>query len=95
MTERTTSAEDTQNQHCQCVRTIVDNIKLNLEMKTITINGQIFAKTDDNGTLKYNKCEDVDEKVQELMAKWLKKSRHDCEQSCKRDEMKKQQQRID
>ena len=57
------------------------HIKLNLEMKTITINGQIFAKTDDNGTLKYNKYEDVDEKVQELMAKWLKKSRHDCEQS--------------
>ena len=25
MTERTTSAVDTQNQHCQCVRTVVDS----------------------------------------------------------------------
>ena len=51
----------------------IHHIKLNLEMKTITIDGQIIAKTDDTGVLKYNKYEDVDEEVQELMAKWLKK----------------------
>ena len=58
------------------------HIKLNQEMKTLTINRQIIAKTDDNGVLKYNKYEDVDEDVQDLMTKWLKKTRrHDCEQS--------------
>ena len=50
------------------------HIKLNLEMKTITINGQLIAKTDDNGTLKYNKYEDVNEEVPDLMAKWLRKN---------------------
>ena len=56
-------------------------IKLNQEMKTITVNGQIIAKTDDNGVLKYSKYEYVDEHVQDLMTKWLKKTRrHDCEQ---------------
>ena len=50
------------------------HIKLNLDMKTITINGQLIAKTDDNGTLKYNKYEDVDEEVQDLMAEWLRKN---------------------
>ena len=49
------------------------HIKLNLEMKNITIEGQIIAKTDDNGMLKYNKYEDIDEQVQDLMTKWLKK----------------------
>ena len=58
------------------------HIKLNLEMKTITIERQIIAKTDDNGMLKYNKYEDIDEEVQDLMTKWLKKTRHhDCEES--------------
>ena len=50
------------------------HIKLNLEMKTITINGQIIANTDENGMLRYNKYEDIDEEVQELMAKWLTKN---------------------
>ena len=27
MTERTTNAVDTQNQHCQCVRTVVDSLQ--------------------------------------------------------------------
>ena len=49
------------------------HIKLNQEKKSITINGQISAMTDDNGMLKYNKYEDADEDVQDLMTKWLKK----------------------
>ena len=57
------------------------HIKLNQEKKSITINGQISAMTDDNGMLKYNKYEDADEDVQDLITKWLKKTRrHDCEQ---------------
>ena len=69
------------------------NIKLNLEMKTITLNGQIIANTDDNGMLKYNKYEDIHEEVQDLMTNWLKKKtrHHDCDQSWKRDEKKMQQ----
>ena len=47
--------------------------KLNQEMKTITVNGQIIANTDDNGVLKYNKYEDVDEEEQDLMTKCQKK----------------------
>ena len=50
-------------------------------MNTITINGQIIATTDENGMLEVQKNEDVNEEVQDLITKWLKKTRrHDCEQ---------------
>ena len=49
-------------------------IQMNSQMKSITIDGQIFAKIDAGGKLKYNKYEDVDEEVQTLMKKWLTKN---------------------
>ena len=49
------------------------HIRLSHEKKSVTINGQIIAKTDDNGMLKYNIYEDIDEEVQALMTKWLTK----------------------
>ena len=40
MTERTTSAEDTQNQHCQCVRTVVDSfLELLLVLRSVDMAG--------------------------------------------------------
>ena len=54
--------------------------KLNHEMNTITINGQIIANTDENSMLEVQTNEDVNEEVQDH-TKWLKKTRrHDCEQ---------------
>ena len=40
MTERTTSAEDTQNQHCQCVHTVVDSfLELLLVLRSFDMAG--------------------------------------------------------
>ena len=40
MTERTISAEDTQNQHCHCVRTVVDSfLELLLVLRSVNIAG--------------------------------------------------------
>ena len=52
---------------------LLHHIRLSHEKKSVTINGQIIAKTDDNGMLKYNIYEDIDEDVQALMTKWLTK----------------------
>ena len=49
-------------------------IKMNLQKKTITVNGQIVAMIDNNGLLRYNKHEDMEVKVQNLMEKWLTKN---------------------
>ena len=57
-------------------------IKMNLKRKTITVQGQTVAMIDFNGLLKYNKNEDIEDEVQNLMEKWLTKTRgYDCEQS--------------
>ena len=42
-------------------------IKLNLQRKSITINGQIVAMIDASGLLRYNKYEDLEDEVQKLM----------------------------
>ena len=40
MTERTTNAVDTQNQHCQCVRTVVDSfLELLLVLRSVDMAG--------------------------------------------------------
>ena len=40
MVERTTSAEDTQNQHCQCVHTNVDSfLELLLVLRSVNMAG--------------------------------------------------------
>ena len=50
------------------------NIQMSYEKKSITIDGQLIAKIDASGKLRYNKYEDVDEDVQALMRKWLTKN---------------------
>ena len=47
---------------------------MSYEKKSITIDGQLIAKIDASGKLRYNTCEDVDEDVQALMRKWLTKN---------------------
>ena len=49
-------------------------MKMNLQRKTITVNGQTIAMIDSNGLLKYNKYEDIEVEVQNLMEKWLTKN---------------------
>ena len=49
-------------------------IKMNLQRKTITVNGQTVAMIDSNGLLKYNKYEDIEVEVRNLMEKWLTKN---------------------
>ena len=48
-------------------------IKMNLQRKTITVNGQTVAMIDSNGLLN-NKYEDIEVEVQNLMEKWLTKN---------------------
>ena len=49
-------------------------INLNLQRKSITINGQIVAIIDASGLLRYNKYEDLEDEDQKLMEKWLTKN---------------------
>ena len=49
-------------------------IHMSYEKKSITIDGQVIAKIDTSGKLKYNRYEDVDEEVQILMTRWLTKN---------------------
>ena len=50
------------------------NIQMSYEKKSITIDGQVIAKIDASGKLKYNRYVDVDEDVQILMTKQLTKN---------------------
>ena len=47
---------------------------MNLQRKSITINGQIVARIDASGLLRYHTYEDVEDEVQKLMEKWLTKN---------------------
>ena len=38
------------------------------------MNGQLVARTENDGLLKYYKYEDIEKEVQELMNKWLTKN---------------------
>ena len=50
------------------------DIHMSYEKKSITIDGQLIAKIDTTGKLRYNKYKDDDEEVQTLMKKWLSKN---------------------
>ena len=51
-------------------------------MKSVVVNGLVKAKTEENGEMKYNTYHNIEDDVQELMTKWLTKTRrNDCEQS--------------
>ena len=49
-------------------------IQMNNVKQSITIDGQLIAKIEASGKLKYDKYEDVDVEVQTLMKKWLTKN---------------------
>ena len=49
-------------------------IKLNLEKKSVFVNGQLAARVEHEGLLKYYKYEDIANEVQDLMDKWLTKN---------------------
>ena len=49
-------------------------IQLNFQKKSISINGQLVAKIENSGLLRYYKHEHVEDEVQNLMEKWLTKN---------------------
>ena len=49
-------------------------IKLNLEKRSISVYGQLAARIENNGFLKYYKYENVEGEVQNLMDNWLTKN---------------------
>ena len=49
-------------------------INMNLQRKTITINGQTVVMIDASGQLRYNRYEDIEKEVQKLMETWLTKN---------------------
>ena len=42
--------------------------------RSVFVNGQLAARVENDGLLKYYKYEDVEDEVQELMNKWLTKN---------------------
>ena len=50
------------------------SIALNWNTKHVTIKGQIVAKTCQDGSLKFNKYQDVEDEVDDLMQKWQTKN---------------------
>ena len=49
-------------------------IKLNLGKRSVSVYGQLAARVENNGFLKYYKYENVEDEVQKLMDKWLTKN---------------------
>ena len=49
-------------------------IKLNLEKRSVFVYGQLAARVENNGFLKYYKYESVEHEAQKLMDKWLTKN---------------------
>ena len=49
-------------------------IQMSYEKRNVTTDGQVIAKIDASGKLKYNRFEDIDEDVQILMTRWLSKN---------------------
>ena len=49
-------------------------IKLNLTKRSISVHGQLAARIENNGFLKYYKYENVEDEVQKLIEKWLTKN---------------------
>ena len=52
----------------------LDLISLNWIAKHVTVKGQIVVKTCQDGSLKFNKYQDVEDEVDELMQKWQTKN---------------------
>ena len=52
----------------------LDLISLNWIAKQVTVKGQIVVKTCQDGSLKFNKYQDVEDAVDELMQKWQTKN---------------------
>ena len=50
------------------------SIALNWNAEHVTIKGQIVAKTCQDGSLKFNKYQDVEDEVDDLMQKWQTKN---------------------
>ena len=48
-------------------------IKLNLETRSVFVNGQLVTRVENDGLLKYYKYEDIEKEVQELMNKMVDK----------------------
>ena len=49
-------------------------IKLNLEKRSVFVYGQLAARVENNGFLKYYKYENVENEVQKIMDRWLTKN---------------------
>ena len=49
-------------------------IKLNLDKRSISVYGQLAARVENNGFLKYFKYENVEDEVRNLKDKWLTKN---------------------
>ena len=49
-------------------------IRLNLERRSVSVYGQLAARVENNGFIKYYKYENVEEEVRNLMDKWLSKN---------------------
>ena len=48
-------------------------IRLIHEKKSVVVNGQVITMTEENGELKNNKYNNIEDEVQKLMSKWLTK----------------------
>ena len=49
-------------------------IRLNLEKRSVSVYGQLAARVENNGFIKYYKYENVEDEVRNLMDKWLTKN---------------------
>ena len=49
-------------------------IRLNLEKRSVSVYGQLAARVENNGFIKYYKYENVEDDVRNLMEKWLTKN---------------------
>ena len=49
-------------------------VRMNLEKRGISVYGQLAARVENNGNIKYYKYENVKEEVRNLMDKWLSKN---------------------
>ena len=50
-------------------RNLLHQIRLIHEKRSVVVNVQVMARTDENGELKYNNYHCIEEEVQELMTK--------------------------
>ena len=53
---------------------LLHNIQLNYEKRSAMVNGQVIIKTRDDGALKCNRYNNIDDDVQKVMTEWLTKN---------------------